>query len=110
VSFHCSAGNASDIIWHITGRSIGSNFSEFTAETDLNFLESNLTISSMVINNNTRIQCRVHHLGEHNFTLTDEAIFQVQGQLANVKYRIDPTLTTLTPWQLRAASLIINTA
>ena len=39
-------------------------------ETDLNLLESNLTISSMIINNNTRIQCS---LDEHNFTLTDEA-------------------------------------
>ena len=79
-------------------------------ETDLNLLESILTISSMIINNNTCIQCRVHHLDGHNFTLTDEAIFRVQGQLANVKYRIDPALTTQTPWELRAASLIINTA
>ena len=79
-------------------------------ETDLNLLESILTISSLIINNNTRIQCRISHLDEHNFTLTDEAIFRVQGQLANVEYRIDPALTTQTPWELRAASLIINTA
>ena len=79
---------------------------EIFTETDLNLLESTLTISSLIINNNTRIQCRVHHLDEHNFTLTDErnftlndehnftltdeAIFRVQGQLANVEYRIDP--------------------
>jgi len=110
VRFHCSAANASDISWYINGSSIGRNFREITAKTDLNFLESNLTISSMVINNNTRIQCRVSHLDGHNFTLTDEAILQVQGQLANVKNRINPALTILTPWKLRAASLIINTA
>ena len=111
--FHCSAANASDISWRINGSSIGKNFTNLTqgiiAETDLNLLESTLTISSLIINNNTRIQCRVHHLDGHNFTLT-EALFQVQGQLANVEYRIDPALTTQTPWELRAASLIINTA
>jgi len=109
VRFHCSAANASNISWHISGRSIGRNFREITAETEFNLLESNLTTSSMVINN-TRVQCRVCHLDGHNFTLTDEAILQVQGQLANVKYRIDPAVTTQTPWQLRAASPIINTA
>jgi len=74
VRFHCSAANASNISWHINGSSIGRNFyMGIITETDLNLLESNLTISSMIINNNTRIQCRVHHLDEHNFTLTDEA-------------------------------------
>ena len=111
--FHCSAANASDISWRINGRSIGRNVTDQTqeifTETDLNLLESILTISSMVINNNTRIQCTVGHL-DCNFTLTDEALFRVQGQLANVEYRIDPALTTQTPWELRAASLIINTA
>ena len=109
--FHCSAANASDISWHINGRSIGRNVKDQTreifTETGLNPLESNLTISSMAINNNTRIQCRVRHLDGHNFT---EALFQVQGQLANVEYRIDPALTTQTPWEQRAASPIINTA
>ena len=112
--FHCSAANASDISWRINGSSKGRSFMDQTreifTETDLNLLESNLTISSMVINNNTRIQCRVRHLDEHNFTLTDEALFRVQGQLANVEYRIDPALTTQTPWEQRAASPIINTA
>jgi len=111
VRFHCSAANASNISWHINGRPIGDNIADLNSrgisvETDNGLLESNLTISSM---NNCHIQCRVHHLDGHNFTLT-EALFQVQGQLANVEYRIDPALTTQTPWQLRAVSPIINTA
>jgi len=97
VRFHCSAANASDTSWRINGRPIGNNIADLNArgisvETDNGLLESNLTIS--VNSSHTHIQCRVRHLGGHNFTLTDEALFQVQGQLANVEYRIDPALTT----------------
>ena len=87
--FHCSAANASDISWRINGRPIGNNIADLNArgisvETHNSLLESNLTISSVVSNNNTHILCVAHHLVEFRYVPTAEATFQVQGQLTNI--------------------------
>ena len=88
VRFHCSAANASDIdiSWRIDGRSIGSNIADLNArgistEGNGNQLESTLIISSIVNNSYTRILCVAIHLVELRYAATDEAVFQVQGQL-----------------------------
>ena len=89
VRFHCSAANASDISWRINGRPLGNNIADLNArgisiETDNSLLESNLTISSVVSNNNTHILCVAHHLVEFRYVPTAEATFQVQGQLPSI--------------------------
>jgi len=91
VGFHCSAANASDTSWRINGRPIGNNIADLNArgisvETDNSLLESNLTISSVVSNNNTHILCVAHHLVEFRYVPTAEATFQVQGQSAKIIY------------------------
>ena len=89
--FHCSAANASDISWRINGRPIGNNIADLKArgisvETHNSLLESNLTISSVVSNNNTHILCVAHHLVEFRYVPTAKATFQVQGQSAKIIY------------------------
>jgi len=91
VRFHCSAANASDTSWRINGRPIGNNIADLnvrgiSVETDNSLLESNLTISSVVSNNNTHILCVANHLVEFRYVPTAEATFQVQGQSAKIIY------------------------
>ena len=89
VRFHCSVANADGVAWFIDGdirqedellsRGIG-------IEINRTLLESNLTITSSTENNNTRIRCLARYIVSDviRYTPTDEVIFRVQGQLANL--------------------------
>ena len=83
VRFHCSVANARSVVWNINDLTLQRNELEARGiETMTNhaLLESNLTISSTVENNNSRIRCLVRHLVEHRFVASEEVIFHVQGQ------------------------------
>ena len=89
VRFHCSVANADGVAWFIDGdirqadellsRGIG-------IEINRTLLESNLTITSSTENNNTRIRCLAHYIVSDviRYIQSDEVIFRVQGQLANL--------------------------
>lgn len=84
VRFHCSTANARGVAWSIDGFIRHGNELEargIKTMTNHTLLESTLTISSVLENNNTHIQCLAQHLVEHRFIASDEAIFHVQGQL-----------------------------
>ena len=84
VRFHCTTANARSVAWSIDGFIRHGNELEargIKTMTSHTLLKSNLTISSVLENNNTHIQCLAHHLVEHRFIASDEAIFHVQGQL-----------------------------
>ena len=83
VRFQCTTANARGVFWNINDLTLHGNELEARGiETMTNhaLLDSNLTISSTVENNNTRIRCLVRHLVEHRFVASEEVIFHVQGQ------------------------------
>ena len=83
VRFHCTAVNARSVSWHIDGLILhGNELKARGIETMTNhtLLESILTISSTVENNNTRIRCLARHLVELRFVPSEEVVFYVQGQ------------------------------
>ena len=87
VRFHCSTANARSVAWSIDGF-IRHGLKARGIETMTNRMlhESNLTISSALKNNNTRIRCLARHLVESRLKASYEAIFYVQGQLAQKYY------------------------
>ena len=83
VKFHCFAVHARNVAWSIDGLiRHGNELKARGIETTTNhtLLESNLTISSTIENNNTRIRCLARHLVEHRFVPSEEVVFFVQGQ------------------------------
>ena len=84
VRFQCTTVHARGVAWSIDGFIRHGNELEarvIKTMTSRTLLKSNLTISSVLENNNTHIHCLAHHLVEHRFITSDEAIFHVQGQL-----------------------------
>ena len=89
VRFHCFTVNAHSVVWHIDGLILHGN--ELKARgiettTSRTLLESNLTISSTIENNNTRIRCLARHLVEQRFVPSEEVVFSVQGQWPKYTY------------------------
>ena len=89
VKFHCSAVNASNIVWEIDGYIRPAD--DLAAQgigvvTNRTLLESILTISSTTENNNTHIRCLtlIEKRNALYFIPSDEVVFHVQGQLANL--------------------------
>ena len=83
VRFHCSVTNARSLVWNINDFTLQRDELEargIEAMTNHALLESNLTISSTVENNNSRIRCLARHLVEHRFVASEEVKFHVQGQ------------------------------
>ena len=83
VRFHCFTVNARSVAWHIDGLILhGNELKARGIETTTNhtLLESNLTISSSVENNNTHIRCLARHQVEPRFIPSEEVVFSVQGQ------------------------------
>lgn len=86
VIFHCSTANATEIFWRINGTTRGSDYLAARGiKTIINqtILQSNLTISSTVANNNTSILCRAGREEglQYKVAASNEATFYVQGQL-----------------------------
>ena len=83
VRFNCFTVNARSVAWHIDGLILhGNELKARGIETTTNhtLLESNLTISSTIENNNTHIRCLARHLVEPRFIPSEEVVFFVQGQ------------------------------
>ena len=83
VRFQCTTANARSVVWNINDLILQHDELEAQGiETMTNhaLLESNLTISSTVGNNNTRIRCLVRHLVEHRYVASEVVLFHVQGQ------------------------------
>ena len=83
VKFHCTTVNAGSVAWSIDGFiRHGNELKARGIETMTNhtLLESILTISSTVENNNTHIRCLARHLVETQFVPSEEVVFFVQGQ------------------------------
>ena len=90
VRFHCSVANADGVAWFIDG-DIPQATDELLSrgigiEVNRTLLESNLTITSSTENNNTSIRCLARYIvGDViRYKPSDEVIFRVQGQLANL--------------------------
>ena len=80
VGFHCSVANADSILWSINGTLLVDHTRGIETVTDLSFLQSNLTISSTIENNNSCIQCVAQRNGNFRLIPSDIATFHVQGQ------------------------------
>ena len=94
--FHCTAANASSVAWSIDGLiRYGNELKVRGIATMTNhvLLESNLTISSALENNNTHLRCLARHHVDHRFISSDEAIFYIQGQLPFTTYQLIRNLT-----------------
>ena len=84
VRFYCTTVNAHGVAWSVDGLIRHGNELEargIKTMTNHLLLESNLTISSALENNNTHIRCLAQYLVEHRFITSEEVIFYVQGQL-----------------------------
>ena len=91
VRFHCSVANARSVAWSIDGDIRQVDWLEtrgIETVTGLNPLESSLTISSTIVNNNTRILCLARHFVGFEYEESVEVTFQVQGQLVATHLRL----------------------
>ena len=84
VRFHCSVAIADSILWSINGTLLNTEVDHTRGVeivTNLSLLQSNLTISSTIENNNSLIQCVAQQNGDFRLIPSDSATFHVQGQL-----------------------------